>query len=238
MTTHHVERVALGARSHVSQWTWLGITLLTGFAIPFLFADLLAIGRDVYLGIYAAGALALFAAWMRASGTTFGALARHRWPLALVLGALGAVVTAFAVLRVEDPTPHPGGFEFAVAVVWRGVVYGLVDGLLLAALPVLIVYAALEPGRRRLVGKLAVGLAAVAASLAMTASYHAGYPEFRDGDIAKPMTGNLAWSLPTVLSANPIASPIAHAGLHVTAVIESYETDVFLPPHETKEVNK
>lgn len=235
MTTHHVERAALGARSQLSQWAWLGITLLTGFAIPFVFADLLAIDRDVYLGIYAAGALALFAAWTRAGGTTFSALARHRWPLALGLGALGAVVTSFAVLRVEDPTSHPDGFEFAVAIVWRGIVYGLVDGLLLAALPVLIVYAALDPGRRRLLGKLAVGVAAVVASFAMTAAYHAGYPEFRDGDLAKPLSGNLAWSLPTVLSANPIASPIAHAGLHVTAVIESYETDVFLPPHEAKE---
>jgi hypothetical protein len=148
---------------------------------------------------------------------------------------VGAAVTAFAVLRVEGPTPHPDGFELAVAVVWRGLVYGLVDGLLLAALPVMIVYAALDPDRRRPLGKLAVGAAAVAASFAMTAVYHAGYPEFRDGDVAKPLSGNAAWSLPTVLSANPIASPIAHAGLHVTAVVESYETDVFLPPHEPKE---
>jgi hypothetical protein len=163
---------------------------------------------------------------------------RHRWPLALVLGVLGAGATTFAVLRVEDATTHPDGFEFAVAVMWRGIGYGLVDGLLLAALPVLIVYAALEPGRRRLLGKLAVGAVAVAASFAMTAAYHAGYPEFRDGDIAKPLSGNVAWSLPTVLSANPIASPIAHAGLHVTAVVESYETDVFLPPHDAKEANR
>ena len=52
----------------------------------------------------------------------------------------------------------------------------------------------------------------------------------------KPLTRNAAWSLPTVLSANPIASPIAHAGMHVTAVVESYETDVFLPPHRPKGV--
>jgi hypothetical protein len=208
---------------------------VVGFGIPFVFADLLELERDVYYGVYAVATVALFAAWLRSSGTTFGASVRHRLPLALTLGLLGAVVTSFAVLRVDDPTPHPDGFEFAVAVVWRGIVYGLVDGLLLAALPVLIVYAALDPGRRRLLGKLAVGVAAVAASFAMTAAYHAGYPEFRDGDVAKPLTGNAAWSLPTVLSANPIASPIAHAGMHVTAVVESYETDVFLPPHQPKE---
>jgi hypothetical protein len=234
VTTHAVPAFAAAKRA-LSQWVWLGIALFVGFAIPFVFADLLAIERDVYVGIYAAATLALFAAWLRFSGKALGSLVRHRWPLAIALGALGAVATGLAVLRVEDPTPHPDGFEFAVAVVWRGIVYGLVDGLLLAALPVLIVYAALEPGRRPLLGKLAIGLAAVVASLAMTTAYHLGYPEFRDGDVAKPLSGNAAWSLPTVLSANPIASPIAHAGMHVTAVLESYETDVFLPPHQSKE---
>jgi hypothetical protein len=235
MTVHHVERVGVATPYPLTQWAWLAITLAVGFAIPFVFADLLDLDRDVYYGVYALTTIALFSAWLRSSGKTFAASVRHRLPLALALGGLGAALTSFAVLRVEDPTPHPDGFEFAVAVVWRGVVYGLVDGLLLAALPVLIVYAALDPGRRRLLGKLAVGVAAVAASFAMTTAYHAGYPEFRDGGLAKPLTGNVAWSLPTVLSANPIASPIAHAGLHVTAVVESYETDVFLPPHDTKE---
>jgi hypothetical protein len=235
VTAHQVEPLRVAARSHLTQWAWLGIAFLVGFGVPFVFADLLELRRDVYYGVYAVTALALFAAWTRASGTTINALVRHRLPLAILLGVVGAAVTAFAVLRVEDPTPHPDGFEFVVALVWRGLVYGLVDGLLLAALPVMIVYAALDPGRRRLLGKLAVGAASVAASFAMTAVYHAGYPEFRDGDVAKPLSGNAAWSLPTVLSANPIGSPIAHAGLHVTAVVESYETDVFLPPHEPKE---
>jgi len=39
------------------------------------------------------------------------------------------------------------------------------------------------------------------------------------------------WSVPTLVTLNPIGAPIAHAGLHVTAVWHSYETDVFLPPH-------
>lgn len=233
--TVHTERVPVATRHGLSHWSWLGIVLVVGFAVPFVFADLLEIQRDVYYGIHAAATLALFAAWLRHDGRTLGSVLRQRWPLAVGLGALGAAVTVFAVLRVEDSTAHPDGFEFAVAVVWRGLVYGLSDGLLLAALPVLIVYAALQPGRRPLLGKVAVGLAAVAASLMMTAVYHVGYAEFRDGDVAKPLTGNPAWSLPTVLSANPIASPIAHAALHVTAVVESYETDVFLPPHQTKE---
>ena len=85
---------------------------------------------------------------------------------------------------------------------------------------------------RGLPGKLAVGAIAVAASLAMTAVYHAGYSEFRSGEIAKPLSGDVMWSVPTLLTLNPIGAPIAHAGLHTAAVVHSYETDTFLPPHE------
>ena len=40
------------------------------------------------------------------------------------------------------------------------------------------------------------------------------------------------WSVPTLATLNPIGAPIAHVGLHVSAVLHSYETDLFLPPHE------
>ena len=39
------------------------------------------------------------------------------------------------------------------------------------------------------------------------------------------------WSVPTLVTLNPIGAPITHAAMHVTAVLHSYETDVFLPPH-------
>jgi hypothetical protein len=76
-----------------------------------------------------------------------------------------------------------------------------------------------------------IGLVALAASLAMTAVYHSAHSEFRSGKIVKPLTGDVVWSVPTLLTLNPIGAPIAHAGLHMSAVLHSYETDTFLPPH-------
>lgn len=95
-------------------------------------------------------------------------------------------------------------------------------------------FAALAGTRLRhgLTGTLAVGAAALVASLAMTAVYHAGYSEFRSEKIRKPLVGDVVWSVPTLLTLNPIGAPIAHAGLHTSAVLHSYETDTFLPPHE------
>ncbi len=49
--------------------------------------------------------------------------------------------------------------------------------------------------------------------------------------IANPIVGDAIWSIPTLVTLNPIAAPITHVGLHVSAVVHSYHTDLFLPPH-------
>ena len=76
-----------------------------------------------------------------------------------------------------------------------------------------------------------IGLVALAASLAMTTVYHLGYSEFRSDKVAKPLAGDVVWSVPTLLTLNPIGAPIAHASMHTSAVLHSYETETFLPPH-------
>ncbi len=35
-----------------------------------------------------------------------------------------------------------------------------------------------------------------------------------------------------MVTLNPVGAPLAHAGLHGSAVLYSYETDTFLPPHK------
>ena len=138
------------------------------------------------------------------------------------------------VVRTEDATARPHGLELAGAIAWRGILYGFTDGLLLSVFPILVVFAALAGTRLngRLAGKVVIGIVALAASLGMTASYHSGYSDFRSEKMTKPLRGDVIWSAPTLLTLNPIGAPIAHAGLHTSAVLLSYETDTFLPPHK------
>jgi hypothetical protein len=143
-------------------------------------------------------------------------------------------VLAVTVVRTDDATARPDGLELVGAVLWRGVVYGVTDGLLLSVFPILVVFAAFAGSRlnRRVAGKVLIGAVALAASLTMTAVYHFGYSDFRSDKVTKPLTGDVIWSVPTLVTLNPIGAPIAHAGLHTSAVLHSYETDTFLPPHE------
>jgi hypothetical protein len=212
---------------------WLAGGIVLSFLVPFVLADQLELHRDLYYGVYAAAVAGLFAAWARDTGQSLRAMCGRRWRWALGLGLLFAGASALIVLGAEDSTARPDGIEFLAALVWRGVVYGAADGLLLSAFPILVVFAAFRGSRlrSRRGGLVVVAALAMAASLAITATYHLGYSDFRSSKLRKPVTGDLVWSAPTLATLNPIGAPIAHAGLHVTAVTHSYDTDLFLPPH-------
>lgn len=247
MSTHAVRQrpVRTGMRLGVSaHWTWLAGGFVVAFAVPFLLAEtrsafglVFEINRDLYYGVYALAVVVLFALWSRSTGFDVLAAVRRRWVLALVLGLAAAGVLAVMVVRTDDATARPDGIELVGAVLWRGIVYGITDGLLLSVFPILVVFAALAGSRlnRQFAGKVVIGVVALVASLAMTAVYHVGYSEFRSDKVAKPLTGDIVWSVPTLVTLNPIGAPIAHVGLHAAAVLHSYETDTFLPPHETTE---
>jgi hypothetical protein len=237
MTTHLLHRDTvvpfhLSATARV-QLAWLGAGLAAGFGVPFVFADTLDLPRDVYYAVYIAFVLIFFGLWAKKTGQSLSAMVRRRWLLSVGL-ALAASMVLGAIVLGKEATARPDGIELVAAVLWRGVAYGLADGLFLSAFPILAVFALFEGTwlRKRLRGVIAVGLAALAASMAMTAAYHAGYGEFRSEKVRQPVAGDVIWSAPTLLTLNPIGAPIAHAGMHVTAVLRSYETDLFLPPHE------
>lgn len=223
-----VERPA--ARRHL---LWLAAALPFSFAVPFVLADILELERDLFYGLYAAAVLAFVGAWARDTRLDARAVLMRNWRWGVGLGAVGAAAMVFTVLRTEDATSRPDGLEFLAALLWRGVLYGLTDGLLLSVFPILAVFAAFGGTRlrRHVLGKVLIGLLALVASMGVTATYHLGYSDFRSEKLRKPIAGDVIWSAPTLLTLSPLGAPIAHAGLHVSAVVHSYDTDTFLPPH-------
>jgi hypothetical protein len=237
MTTHALDHRGRAARLPVraaQQVRWLAGGLALGFAVPFVLADQLDVQRDFYYGLYAASVGVFFWAWARASGLSIVEMVRRRWMLAAGLGLAAAGLLSVIVLRSEDATGRPDGPALVGQVLWRGIVYGATDGLLLSAFPILAVFAAFAGRaiRDRTSGKIAIGALALSASLLMTGVYHLGYSDFRSEKVAKPTAGDVVWSVPTLMTLNPIGAPIAHAGMHVTAVLHSSETETFLPPHD------
>jgi hypothetical protein len=237
MTTTHDTTHARDARAAPSSYrtdaAWLGGGLLLAFAIPFVLADTLGVQRDGYYALYGVAVAAFVLAYARATRLDLRRCLRRNWQWGVVLGVVGAAVMALIVVRSSDGSAHPDGASFWLAILWRGVYYGALDGVLLSVFPILAVFHAVERRRplRRFRAKAVVGVVALAASVAFTVSYHLGYSDFRSSKLAKPVAGDIVWSAPTLLTLSPLGAPIAHAGLHVTAVVHDYETDVFLPPH-------
>jgi hypothetical protein len=215
---------------------WLAGGLLVAFLIPFVLADTLELNRDLYYGLYAVGVIGFVTVWARDTGQSLRRLAARRPVLTIGLAMTVSAILVVMVSRTEEATSRPGGINFLAALVWRGLLYGAVDGLLLSVFPILAVFAAFAGTklRRRIGGTAAVAFIALVASLAMTAVYHAGYGEFRGEKLHKPVAGDVVWSAPTLLTLNPVGAPIAHIALHSAAVVHSYETDTFLPPHTTR----
>jgi D-alanyl-D-alanine carboxypeptidase len=216
------------------QWRWLLAGAVVAFLVPFVFTDLITLDRDLYYGILIASVFGFVSLWLRLATDGPPAVLTRNWRRGLVLGLLFGAAMVAIVLR-EPATSHPHGLDFALAIVWRGVLYGLADGILLSAFPIVAAFTAFAGKRilERRRGKAVVGALALAVSMLFTAVYHLGYADFRGEKLRKPLAGDVVWSVPTLVTLSPIASPLTHAALHVSAVVHSSDTDTFLPPHAT-----
>lgn len=209
---------------------WIPSAAAVGFLTSFVFADWLRLPTAIYHAVYfivVIGLLGLYARWTR---LPLGAVLGRRIGFAIVLGVLGGLALVRRVLADPTSAGHLG-VPFVWDVLWRGVLYGAVDGALLSSFPWLVTWRALDGEGSSVPRRVAIGLLALGSALLVTSAYHAGYRDFRGPKLAQANLGNAIASLPTLLSLNPLASPITHAILHVAAVVHNPQSDLFLPPH-------
>jgi hypothetical protein len=211
------------------QLAWLSGGLALSFASPFIGSDLLKLPLTVYYLFYFALVLTFLGAYVRSTEVDLSALVRRRWRISLVLGLLAG---GFVVTRVlsDAATPGPEGTRHAIELVWRGLLYGIVDALLLTVFPCLVVLALLGGNIAGAVRKLAYFTCSLALIMILTAVYHLGFEQFRRDGLGPPEIGNTVISVPMLLTTNPVGSVLAHASMHVAAVTHIYETPTFLPP--------
>jgi hypothetical protein len=216
-------------------WTVIGWVVgasLLGFAVSAVFAGRMKLSRNLFLIPYVSLVLVFLAGFVVANKVDVGALLRENWVWGVVAGV---VVSVFLVRNVQSQpaSRQVEGAALARDMVWTGLVYGLMDALLLNVMPVVATQMAAarfdwaETGA----GKTAVAVAGLLASLLVTLAYHVGYPEFRNKSVTRALVGNSVITLAFILSGNPLGSIIGHAVMHVAAVLQGAETTAQLPPH-------
>ena len=214
----------------VRDLTWFAVGAAWAFAIPYLGVSVLELQHDVYYLVYFTAVVALIGAYLRSERVALRDVfvARLRW--SVVIGVVLAAFLVFNVLRSEDATARPHGLYFAFELVWRGAGYGLVDVLLLTIFPSLVAARLLHGRLDGLKGKLRFTALALPLILLITATYHWGYPQYRQDGIQRPEIGNVLISIPAFATANPAGSIVAHVAQHIAAVTHAYESKIYNPP--------
>jgi len=209
---------------------WIAFGALVGFGSSFIFGDLLTLPLDLYYLIYFGIVIAFFCIYIRKTQLEIKEWFSRRLIWGILLGLI------FGALMVQNVLSRPGTERFTGAylvwlIFWRGLIYGVVDGFLLSSFPWIVTWRAFDAEKKPLKKKIALGFLCWLFILVLTTAYHLGYSDFRSKKIIQPNIGNTIMSVPTLVSANPIGSPITHAIMHITAVIHSPKTELFLPPH-------
>jgi hypothetical protein len=225
--THPVPRAVPQA---VRQLAWFAAVCAVAFIVPFFGVSALGMQHDAFYLVYFAVTIAMLAGYVRVEQIDLAEVFRFRWRWSLGVGVLLAVFLVFNVFNTEDATTRPHGAYFVFELLWRGLGYGFVDTLLLTVFPCLVAYRLLHGQVGGLKGKLQLTALMLPLVIIVTATYHLGYPQYRQDGLSRPETGNILISIPTFATANPIGSVVAHVSQHVAAVTHAYESEIFIPP--------
>ena len=227
-----------GKVSLPTRTTWWGHLLwvlgaaVLSMVVAAIFAGVLQLPRNLYLLFYFTSIGALLYGYVRWSGVEVWKGIRKHWVWGLLVGAIIGFFTVQTVL-IQPASPSPQGAELVFDLVWLGVIYGVVDGLLLSVLPVYATWRAMSllGWTERWYGKVGVGTVALVASMLVIALYHLGYPEFRGLQVLLVVVGVGVQSLGYLLSRSPLAPVVSHVAMHVAAVLYGIATVSQLPPH-------
>ena len=211
---------------------WLLAAAVVGFGTSALFSGVLRLPRPWFVGVYLMIASGFLHAYVRCCTIDLQQLFRSHWLRALIGAAIVGAFMAWSMQR-QAASPRPDGIGLALALAWLGLVYGVVDALLLTVMPVVATWRAFEGlgWTGTMHGRISSASAGLLASLAVTAAYHLGFAEFRGPELGAPLFGNGLFTVGYLLTGNPITAVGAHIMLHVASVLHGIDTTVTLPPH-------
>ena len=209
---------------------WVMLAAIAGFLVPAIFSMGLRWERELFLVPYVVLIGTFLFIYFRRSPISLRQFIGY-WPYALI----GIAAATFLLLRNIQGQPVsavPAGGDLVFLLLWVGLVYGVMDALLLNVMPALAVlglgFFDANPSRRE---RLTRGLLALLASVLVTVAYHLGYTEFQSLALLWVIVGNIIITASFLLTGSPLAAVVTHVIMHVAAVLHGAETTLQLPPH-------
>jgi hypothetical protein len=213
-----------------ASWTgsllWLIGLSVAAFAVSWLLANRLRLGRSLYVGALFVVTGALSAGYVAWLGLGAGEVLTTRWGWGLLAAPVFAAFPAFGMTRLPASNRRTGR-ALGVALVWEGVVYGVTEGVLLSALPAFITWQLLHSlGWGGVGGGLARWTLPVAASIVVIVVHHLGYAEYRNKQLVPISVGCGLLTVGYLVTASVIAPTLGHVLMHTVAILHGTE----LPP--------
>ena len=190
------------------------VPIIMLFALPSICLRVLSLPIDLYYSIFVICGIAFLWIYGRRTSLNLRLALKSGW----ALGLISAVFIGMAILSYSiSINDNPIQFELNIAtlvVLWWGVVFGLIGTALISAFPFIAAWRAFagsNPGNFR---KIGVSVIAIIAITATSLSYSVGIVGFDKEKVIYNAKMNLLTGIPTLLTGNPFASPIAGAFLY------------------------
>jgi hypothetical protein len=214
-----------------SGWRWTFLAAVVGAVTSATLTSALRLDRYAFVAGWTIVVLVLWVAYARRHGVKLRTQITRHLTAGLITGGTVGAMLAWTVAR-QPASPAPTGATLFVDLVWLGAVYGAVDAVILAILPVLALYGTRSADAVRSArGRLSAAAAALIGSALITAAYHLGFREFQGPQLVLPVLGGVLTTLTYLLSGSIAAPIVAHVVMHAAAVLHGAATTVQLPPH-------
>jgi hypothetical protein len=192
---------------------WLpGICLLV-FGLPFISFKILKINFDIFNLVFLVTGIAFLTFYVKRTSLRMGLALNSGWALGTILALFIGLGLLSYTFTIKSGLIAPEFNSNIFVIFWRGIVFGLVGTALISAFPFVAVwraFAGAEPGKLRKLGILVIALFAISLT---SLSYNIGMSGFNKNKISHNVKMSLLTAIPTLLSGNPIASPVAGAFL-------------------------
>jgi hypothetical protein len=210
---------------------WFFGVAAAAFLVTWLVTDRGRVSRTPYIAVLTLVSLGLAASYVLASGTSVADLLTSN-VLRAVMAGLVATALVLPLVRRLPTRPHATGARLLEEFGWEDVVYGVAEGVLLAALPVLTLWhAATDLGWTDAgVSRIVSGALALGGSLLVVLVHHLGYAEFRRREARRMLAGALVTcdlqAFAFLVTGSMLAPIVAHITLHLLMTMKNVE----LPP--------
>ena len=196
----------------------------TGFLVSWIVTEVVGWSRRVYVAVLMLLTVTATAAVLGATGTSFGQLFGHRWPVGAIVGLAVGILLGLGMRRAERSRDHVAGPALPVTLAWEGLLYGIAEGVLLSVLPTFVAWQAAGDAEW---STAAAAVAAFVASTAMITIHHFGYWDYRGRNVALAIVGCGLLTLSYLVTGSALAPTLGHVVMHTIGV----SGGVKLPPH-------